>query len=164
MKNLFVLFLIIFLSGCSFLKFPFFSSPKEPDKHYNWNERIVTKPRCVQIGDACYPVVYETIKELDVRYEQKDKPLTFLQKIGNWISSLTLVSFIVIVIGLAFGTGAPLMWFWNRYVNIRRAFTETVKGIKDSGKVDQDPELHNALASAQSDKTKRIVDDVRRTI
>ena len=91
--------------------------------------------------------------------------LTFAQKIGKWISGLTIIGVILIGIGFIVAPPATMTILW--YIAKRgkklaqRAFEETAMSIKLSQAVNKDEKLHNELKSNQSENTKKMVGEFK---
>lgn len=161
MKQIALLGIILLLSGCGgFL--PGISTPKPPDTVYNWHETVHTTPRLITSVDGKSYTADETTKELSVEYTKKEKPLSFLQKIGNWIAGLSWTAFILIGGCLLIFGSAPILWAYAKYQKIKTGLKEVVSGIEDSNKVQSDKDLHDALAKSTSDGTKKLIDDIKR--
>ena len=164
MKKYIVLFImLVSFCGCSALKLPTLVTPKKPETVYNWEEKITNKPKAV-ICDGKVVVVEETEKTLTVGLEQTTPKLSFAQKLGNWISGLSIIGILALIAGLILAPGATLAWLVKLLFKWKKAFKETVVAIKESKAVDNNPELKNTLASKQSLSTKKIVDNIKREI
>lgn len=164
MKNIFLIItVLIFMAGCAPISFPKLPTPKKPETVYNWNEKTTTKPKAVVYGDKIV-VVEETERTLQVGLETTPQKLSFSQRIGGWISGLSFIAFLGLIVCLVLAPGATLAWLVKLLFKWKKAFKETVVAIKEAKAVDKDPELKNILNAKQSIETKKIVDEIRRAI
>ena len=155
--------IIFFLMGCSAIRLPSLVTPKKPETVYNWNEKTTSKPKAV-VCNGKVVVVEETEKTLQVGLEQTTQKLTFAQRIGNWISGLGILGIILLIIGLVLAPGATMGFLVKTLFKWKKAFKETVVAIKEAKTVDENATLKNALADKQSLETKKLVDDIKRSI
>ena len=155
--------LLFFITGCSAIALPKLTTPKKPETVYNWNERISTKPKAV-VCNGKVVVVEETEKTLQVGLEQTPQKFTFSQRIGNWISSLSIIGILLLIAGLVLAPGATLGFLVKTLFKWKKAFKETVIAIKEAKAVDENIVLKNALADKQSLETKKLVDNIKRSI
>lgn len=99
-------------------------------------------------------------KEYDKGNEKSVPKKTLMQRVGDWISGLGFLAFILIVAGLFLAPTVTISILFSILKRTRKAFIETVKAIKDV-KADQQTELHNALNKIQSEETKQLVGEVK---
>ena len=160
---LYISILLLFITGCSAIALPKLTTPKKPETIYNWNETSRTTPKAV-ITNGKVVVVEETERILSIGLEQTPRKLSFAQKIGNWISSLSIIGVILLIAGLILAPGATLGFLVKTLFKWKKAFRETVIAIKEAKAIDEDPDLKNALKDKQSLETKKLVDDIKRSI
>ena len=86
---------------------------------------------------------------------------TFSQRIGGWISGLSILGIILLGIGFIFAPTATALFLVKLLVKWKSAFRQTVFAIKSSQAVNNDTVLHNELKSSQSNTTKRLVGDIK---
>ena len=164
MNKIIVLTLMLgFLLGCAPITFPKLSTPKKPETVYNWQEKTSTRPKAVVCGDKIV-VVEDTDRTLQVGLETTPQKLSFIQKIGNWLSGLSFIAFLALIACLVLAPGATLAWVVKIAFKWKKAFRETVVAIKEAKAVEKNPELKNTLNAKQSVETKKIVDEIRREI
>lgn len=149
--------------GCSAIRLPSLTTPKKPETVYNWNETLKTTPKAV-ITNGKIVVVEETEKTLTVGLEQASQKLTFAQRIGSWISGLGILGIILLIAGLVLAPGATMGFLVKTLFKWKKAFKETVVAIKEAKTVDENATLKNALLDKQSLGTKKLVDDIKRSI
>ena len=99
-------------------------------------------------------------KEYDKGSEKSIPKKTLMQKVGDWISGLGFLAFILLGVGLFLAPTVTIGILFSILKRTRRAFIETVKAIKDV-KADQQIELHNALNKNQSNETKQLVGEIK---
>ena len=153
--------LLFFVSGCAAIPFPKLTTPKKPETVYNWNETTRTTPKAI-VFDGKVVVVEETEKTLQVGLDTTPAKLSFLQRIGNWISGLSLIGFLILIACMILAPGATLAWVVKLLFKWKRAFKETASAIKEAKSVEKDADLRNTLSSKQSTVTKKIVDELKR--
>lgn len=161
MYKLIYIILIISLCGCSAIAFPKITAPKKPDTVYSYDEKEKTDPQAVIDNGKVY-VVNRQEKSLSVNYAKQDKKLSFMEKIGNWISGLGIFGIIAVIAGLILAPGATIAILIKVYKRMRKAFKETVTAIENSQAVNNDPRLKSELENTQDNATKKIVDDLKR--
>ena len=163
MSKKYSLIIILFLFyGCSLIPFPKINSPKPPDTIYDYEETTLSSPQAIITDGKAY-VVENKERKLIVNYSQKEKKLSFLEKIGNWISSLSLIAFILIIAGLFLAPSATIAFLLGLLKKWKNAFKETARAIQESKAIETNPELKNALKDKQSESTKAIVDKIQRS-
>ena len=103
-------------------------------------------------------VAYE--RTYDTGQEVKTPKLTWQERVGNFISGLSMWSAIFILVSLVFFGGAPIVWIVRKYFDLRSAFKNTVAGIREA-----DDETFNRLkphlAAKQDKRDKKIVDKMK---
>ena len=162
-KKIMIACLMILLTGCSAIRLPSLTTPKKPETVYNWKETTSTKPKAV-ICNGKVVVVEDKEQTLTVGLEQSTPKLTFSQKIGKWISGLSLVGILLLLGGLILAPSATLGFLWSTLMKWKKAMKETVVAIKEVRAIDKNIELKNALNEKQSIETKKLVDDIKRII
>lgn len=149
------------LSGCGFLNFPTLNAPKPPDQIYQYHQTIEKQPQVVQTAEG-KAVVWEAQKQtFDVNYERKDKPLSFWQRICNWLANLGILGIVGVLAGLFFAPAGTIAWLLGIKNKFQKAFTQTVKAIDQSQAVAQHPGLKSALSRIQDSDVKAMVDDIQ---
>lgn len=161
MKKFALLLLLISVSGCSAIRLPSLSTPKKPETVYNWAERERVIPRMLVNGKGETYVANETERVLSVGLEQTPAKMTFIQRVGSWISGLGMVAIIGIIIGLVVAPGATIAILVTVVKKWKRALRQTVLAIKDSGALHNDNLLRNALSDRQEEGTKKIVAGIK---
>ena len=159
-KILIPIILCLLLSGCGGFRLPNLVTPKQPRTLYNYRETLSTTPKAV-VFNGKVVVVEDTKKEVIVNYEKQEKQLTFIGRIGSWISGLGLIGFILLIIGLALAPGATIGFLFSLLGKWKRALRETVSAIKESKIVDSNREVENSLRAKQSKETRKIVGNIR---
>jgi hypothetical protein len=139
--------------GC--FKFPSLIKPARPQTHYNWKETKRVKPKFVVTkGDKVF-VVEDREETITAELIKTEPKLTFMQRVGRWIGGLT---FFAIVLGLvcpgALGVLGKLLY--NRWRNMRKALSETVRGIQNANLSDK-----STLDASQSDETKEMIAKIK---
>lgn len=103
-------------------------------------------------------VAYE--RTYDTGAEVKTPKLTWQERVGRFISGLSMWSAIFILVSLLFFGGAPIVWVVRKYFVLRSAFKNTVAGIRET-----DDETFNKLkihlAAKQDKRDKKIVDKLK---
>lgn len=170
MKRLaYLVCLILLLSGCTGLKFPRLPSPIRPSApqgaktSYTWREKTVKKPRIVTCKGDEAVVVEETTQEVDIAYGKQEavpKRLTVLERISRWISDLSVIAGIALIVGMIFFPAATLSFLVKKIYAYKRAMKETVKAVKQAKAV-ENKELHDALRETQSAGTRKIVGNLK---
>lgn len=155
--------MLLLLTGCAGIPFPKITTPKKPETVYSWQERIKTKPHAVVYNDKVV-IVEETEKTLAVGLQRTIQRLTVAEKLGNWISGLSIVGFLILIVCLILAPGATLGFLVKAFFKWKRALRETVSAIKESKAVDKDTELKKSLKATQSLSTKKLVDTIKRTV
>jgi len=164
MKKIIAFMIIIFFSmGCSAIRLPSLATPKKPETVYNWNETSKITPRAV-VTNGKIVVVEESEKTLAVGLDQTPQKLTFSQKVGNWISGLGILGIMLMVVCLVLAPGSTMAFLVKTLFKWKKAFKETVIAIKWAKAVDENAALKNALSDKQSLETKKLVDDIKRSI
>ncbi len=158
-KILIIIFSVLF-AGCLTIPFPRLNAPKPPDTIYDYEDVMKTTPTAIVIGDKTY-VLENKERTIRVAYQKKEKKLTFIQKIGNWFSSLSLIAFILVIAGLFLAPGTTIGLLLSLLKKWKNAAQQTIRAIKESNAVENNSELKNALSSKQSDETKKIVNNVK---
>lgn len=163
MKKLFLsTAVIILLSGCSLLNFPSLNAPKAPDTVYKYHDTITTEPRVVQTDAKGNSVVFTAqTRTVDVNYDNKEKPLSWWQKLCNWLAGLGTFAILGLVVMIFIAPVATIAWLKSEADKFKTAFTQTVQGIDKSGVVQTTPALAQALSSTQDASVKAMVDDVQ---
>lgn len=153
----------LLVSGCGFLNFPSLNAPKPPDQVYNYRQDITTEPRVVQIDEQGRSVVFTAQHQsIEVGYERKDKPLSWWQRLCNWLGNLGIFGILVLLASLFIAPAGTLGWIWKQYQKYKKAMTQTVWAIEESKAVDNN-QVKAALASNHDNETKKLVDDIRRS-
>ena len=160
MKTIAVLVLSMFLlSGCIGLPVKFNSG--------NSNITYSKSDKGTIIKEEGYEEVAGKPKKFSKYYREFEKDneksipkKTLMQKVGDWISGLGFLAFILLVVGLFLAPGVTISVLFSILKRTRRAFIETVKAIKEV-KGDQKEDLHNALNKNQSNETKQLVGEVK---
>jgi hypothetical protein len=160
-KNVLILACLVFMSGCSFLSWPTPNPPPKPQEIYGWTEVQTSSPKVVVTENDKSYVVNETKKEVIVNYAQKRERLTFMQRLGNWISNLGMLGLIAIVIGLFVAPVATIGFLTKNVSKLKKAMKETVNGIGQINGNSKE-EIKSVLSKTQSTSTKKIVDDLKR--
>lgn len=162
MRNLMLLGLVILLAGCGTLNFPTINAPKPPEQVYKYHQTINTEPRVVQTNAKGESVVFTAQQQVvDVNYDNKEKPLSFWQKLCNWLANLSILGIIGLVVFFFVAPASFLAFIVNEKNKIETAFKQTVQGIDKSGVIATTPALAQALSSTQDAATKAMVDDIQ---
>jgi len=158
----YLLGLVILFSGCGALNFPTLNAPKPPDQVYQYHQTINTEPRVVQTNEKGQSVVYTAQQQsVDVNYERKDKPLSFWQRICNWLANLGFLGIFLLIAAFLIAPAGTIAFLLKEKNKITTAFKQTVKGIDASGAIATTPALAQALSSSQDAATKALVDDIQ---
>ena len=86
---------------------------------------------------------------------------TFSQRIGGWISGLGIVAMLLLAAGFILAPSTTVLFLLGLIRKWKLAFKQTVVAIKTSQAVNKDNELHNELKAIQSQRTKRLVGDIK---
>lgn len=160
MKILALILSVFILSGCSALSF--LSWPGTDNRLTNEDRTLTEIRKPVLCGDVDgKQYVAEEIERHYTTSKSVTQPkLTFMQKIGNFISNLSWTAVIFIVVSLVFFGGAPIVWAVKKYFGLRNAFKNTIAGIRDLP-----PEVYekatDTLAKAQDTADKKLVDKMK---
>jgi hypothetical protein len=151
------------LGGCASVQFPKLgNSPDRPSVKSTWKETHTKEP----VGTAACPIVYKETDTFEVGHSDSRIPGTNpIAKFFGWLATLGVAGAILFFIPPSLILGL-LGWFVKKALEWRAALWQTVKGIKQAGEINDaaHKSLHDALASAQNEKTKDIVDDIRNKI
>jgi len=164
MKKVMLLVLsCMMLSGCTINPFRG-GDGSEREDHYRRAERTVSEP--VIVSDSDGNPIYMGQREESTYTKEVDKKKiipkeTFMQRLGAWISGLTLFSVVAFVILFIITNGAIVgsifRWGWKT----SKVLKGVVKGVKESRMVQDGNGLHDALknnlnAPWMKDKVDRI--------
>lgn len=162
MKRLMLLGLVVLLSGCGTISFPSLNAPKPPDTVYNYHQQISTEPRVVSTNEKGQSVVFTAqTQSVDVGYTKVEKPLTFWQRLCNWLAGLSILGILALVVFFFIAPTTVIGWLLSEKNKIQTAFKQTVQGIDKSGAISTTPALATALSSTQDAATKAMVDDIQ---
>lgn len=162
MEKLIFLGLMVLLTGCGTLNFPVLNAPKPPDQVYKYHQTISTEPRVVTTNEKGQSVVFTAqTQAVDVNYDNKEKPLSWWQKLCNWLAGLGTLAILALIAMLFIAPAATIGWLIAEKTKFVTAFTQTVKGIDKAGGVAAVPALATALASTQDASVKALVDDIQ---
>ena len=126
-----IVLLLLFLPGCAGIPFPKITTPKKPDTIYNWREENRRTPKAVVAGDEVV-VVEETRNVVEVGLERTPHKLSFAQRIGKWISGLSFIGILLLIIGLILAPGATMGFLIKLLLKWKRGFKETISAIKEA--------------------------------
>jgi len=162
MKRIILIIGILGLCGCGTLNFPLLNAPKPPEQIYKYHQTISTEPRVVQTDSKGHSVVFTAeTQTVDVNYDDKQKPLSWWQKVCNWLSGLSFMAIVALIVMLFVAPAGTMAWLVNEYNKFKTAFTQTVQGIEKGGGVATAPAIAAGLSSTQSPAVKAMVDDVQ---
>lgn len=158
------LFLLISGAGCSLLPKPTIVRPK--------NVITTAQSKKEQVyRESGYEEVAGKAKRFEKYYKDaysdKEKSVpkkTLMERVGNWVAGLSLITFVLIAAGLFFAPTLTISVLWSAKRRIGRALRETVYAIKYAQAVNKDKELHDALSAKQSKETKQIVGKMKTEI
>jgi len=159
-KTITIAVICILLSGCGGFTLPRLTTPRKPETVYNWSERVNIKPKAV-ITNGKTVIVEETEKELIVNYQRAERKVTFIERLGGWISNLSLIGFILLIVGFILAPSTTIGFLFNTLSKWRRAMKETVSAIKESQVVNENEKVENCLRAKQSKETKKIVGNIK---
>lgn len=151
-----------FLSGC--IGIPRLTRPERPVPHYvqHWEERERVTPVVVSVDNDRVVVVEERERILIAGTERTEPPKgTFAQRIGDRLGGLGTIAVIVLIACLILIPGVTMGWLLRTGLRFRRAFRETVAGIKEARAISDGNELYNCLKSKQSVMTKKMVGNLK---
>ncbi len=154
------LLLTLALCGCATLPFPKLPTPKKPDTVYNWVETERVSPKAV-VTDGKTVVVEGRERTLQVGLEVAPKRLTFAERLGNWVSGLSMLSVIALLIGLFLAPSATIAFLLKVVKRWKRAMRQTVLAIKESGVLKEENGLHSALSNRHDEGTRQIVASIK---
>jgi hypothetical protein len=161
MKPAILLVLVLGLSGCSLLRFPELNAPKPPQTTYKYNETFAKNPTAVAIGDKIV-VVEAQSRTVTAGYEVVEKPLSFWQRLMNWIGGWSLITIIIVLGSMALGFTGPAVWLLARFNTFKKTTKQLVRGIAEAKAVESNPELKNKLSAMLDNDSKKLIDDIRR--
>lgn len=163
-KFVFALPVLMFLTGCGPL-FPALNLPKPPDIKYNIHETTSQKPIVGQTATG-EVITFQNATEhvYDVNVERHDVPLTMWQKFCNWLSGFGILAILALVAGMVLAPGGTILFLYNKYSSWKKALTQTVAAIEETKVVDNSAPVKAALASNQDNDTKKLIDDIKRSI
>lgn len=143
---------IVFLFGCGSIRLP---SLNPIQKVAYTNKRNYNKKyyRNTKTG--------ETIYEISKGSEKTTPKKTMMESFGAWVSGLSFIAFIAIIAGMFLAPGLTVSILFSLWRRTRRAFIETVRGIKQANAVNDSDTLHNSLKAYQSTNTQRMVGEVK---
>lgn len=98
---------------------------------------------------------------VEVGYERREKPLSWWQKICNWMANLGIFGILALIAAFFIAPGATIGFLFKEKAKIMTALKQTVKGIDDSQVVKNSPAVAQALSAAQDNKTKALIDDIQ---
>lgn len=120
------------------------SVPKEKSKYER--KKFLSEPVLLSKGD--HVAVGQRTEELYEKGEdQSERKTTFGERIGGFISSMTVTSIVFILISLIFFGGAPIVWVAKKYFKTKAALTATISGIKEVKK--KDPNLYENIVKPE---------------
>ena len=96
------------------------------------------------------PVTVEIDRSVNVTHEVTDPKLTLSQKIGRFFSGLTTWALVFILVSVFVFGGAPIVWLWGKYVNMKETMKRTVQAIREL-----DDDTYKRVAPKLSDKMDR---------
>lgn len=163
--RLFVLIVSLFmLTGCGMLHLPGLTTPDRPKTVYGWNEKETKTPVVGVLKENGDQVItYETKKELTVNLEEAPVQLTFMQRLGRAIGSLSIWVLIAILVGVLGFPTVTIPWLMAQVGKYKKALTQTVKAI-DQGPAEAKTALKPMLSDKQDTDTKAIIGEIKAKI
>lgn len=156
------LVLLVLLCGCGTLNFPVLNAPKPPQQVYKYHQTINTEPRVVSTNQKGESVVFTAQQQVvDVNYDNKEKPLSFWQRLCNWLGNLGILGILGLIAMIIIAPVGTIGWLLAEKNKIMGALKQTVQGIDKAGGTTANPALAQALSSSQDAKTKALVDDIQ---
>lgn len=153
--------LVIFLGGCSALKFPNINPPNPPQTMYNYEQSFTKNPTAVVV-DGKTVVVENQEQNVRINYQKQQEKLSWWKRFTNWLGSLGMIAVVLIIIGIFVAPGATIGFLFNSFRKTKKALRQTVRAIDESKAVNTDNGLKLALLSNQDTDTKRVIDTVKR--
>ncbi len=163
MRYLILLVLSLTLSGCGLLNFPLLNAPKPPDQVYSYHQTIEKEPKVIQAADGKSYVWEGQRQEVNVNYERKDKPLSWWQRLCNWLGNLGLLGILALLAGLVLAPAGTIGLLWKQYLKWKKALTQTVWALEETKVIDNSPQVKTALATSHDTETKKLIDDIKRS-
>lgn len=167
MKKRICLMIIVFgilLSGC--ISLPLIPSPakNKPQLIYGWKEERKTTPNFA-LGHDNKPIVFSTEEQsVEVSYEKTIPTKSLAQKIGGWISGLGTLALVGIIIGLVLFPGATITILIKQVFKWKSALKQTSRAIKEVRLQEKSERLEETLKTYQSDKTKKLIGQIKADI
>lgn len=151
----------LMLSGCSLIPMPKIVKPKDVIVTSKNREEKLYKETGYEelLGKARKFTRY--YKDYSSNQEKTVPKKTLMERVGNWISGLSFLAFILIGAGLFFFPTITISILWSVKCRVGRALRETVSAIKISQAVNRDTELHNQLAFKQTKQTKKMIGNIK---
>lgn len=160
MRGIIFVLMCVFLTGCgSLISWPS-RPPPQPQKLFKFHQSEKTTPRVVGAIDGDPVIAYETEKIYSTDQQQTTPTLTTMQIFGRWVSGLTWISVIFILVSLLLCGGFPIIWLVKKYLKIKSALKNTVAGIRDL-MPDAYMEVTESLSKTHDKEDKIIIDKIK---
>ena len=161
MRIILCLICLTFLSGCITLN-PFTSIRDEPRSQYEKESESTITPRfAVNEKTGKVTKAYEKRKYSRTSKVKEEIRYGFFKRIQMRIASMGALAFIILIAGVILFPSVVISWLSKRVVAIGNALKQTVKSIKESNAKDTDIALHDSLKINQTEKTKKIVGNIK---
>ena len=113
-----------------------------------------------QVAESEKPVTVKIDRSVEASSEVTDPKLTLSQKVGRFFAGLTTWTLVFLFVSLAFFGGAPIVWLWRKYANMKETMKRTVQAIREL-----DDDTYKRVAPKLSDKMdkkhKKTVDKLK---
>jgi len=156
-----VLFFVSFLVlGCTAFRFPNINPPKPPETIYSYEQTFEKNPVSVITGENRVVVTEQQRQAVSINYEKKEKQLSWWQRFCNWLGSLGMIAFVIIVVCLFIAPGFTISFLFGRYNKFKKALKQTSRGIREL-EGDEEKNIKAILSKTQDTDTKKIISVIK---
>jgi len=158
MRYILAFLMCLSLTGCATNPFSgILRPPSEPRKIANYLQSEKQVPLKVGITpDGKDVIAYATERTYVANSSETPEKLSFIQRLGRWIGSLSLLAALFIMASIAFFGGAPILWAVKKYYTVKNALKNTVAAIDNIDPADFE-KIKPKLAAEQDTTDKKLI-------
>lgn len=133
----------------------------ENTQYKDWLRHSRTTTPMVALPKDGQPVVFNKVEEsFDTGTDRVTPKRTIGQVVGDFFAGLTTWGVIFLVVSLVFFGGAPIVWLWRKYADMKESMKRVVAGIRDADE-DAYKKVTNEIAKKADTKHKKLIDKVK---